>query len=123
MQRRRRACRTLPSTTTRSKAAEAGRRLKELEAPHKLAQEWRTTRSDLEAARDDSDLRELVPELESRLAEVEEELKLALVCEGPGRPQGRDRRDPARGLAATRPRCGSADVFRMLPRATPSTAG
>jgi len=32
-------------------AADAGRRLKELEGPHKLAQEWRSTSEDLEAAR------------------------------------------------------------------------
>ena len=30
---------------------ELGRRLKELEGPHRLAQEWRTVRDDLEAAR------------------------------------------------------------------------
>src|SRR5947208_933451 len=60
-------------------AAEVGRRAKELEGPYKLAQEWRSTRDDLEAARDDGDLRELVPELEERLATLEEDLKLALV--------------------------------------------
>ena len=38
-------------------AAEVGRRLKELEAPHKLALEWRPRTSDLAAARDDADLR------------------------------------------------------------------
>jgi protein subunit release factor A len=38
-------------------AAEVGRRLKELEGPHKLAQDWRSTREDLEAAREDGDLR------------------------------------------------------------------
>jgi peptide chain release factor 1 len=60
-------------------AAEAGRRLKELEGPHRLAQRWRETYADLEDARGDGDLRELVPELEERLAALEEELKLALV--------------------------------------------
>src|SRR6266566_5228777 len=40
-------------------AAEVGRRLKELEAAHKLATEWLEASSDLEAARDDGDLREL----------------------------------------------------------------
>ena len=34
-------------------AAEAGRRLKELEAPKRLADEWRQAREDLDAARDD----------------------------------------------------------------------
>ena len=49
-------------------AAEVGRRLKELEGPYKLAQEWRSVSDDLAAARDDGDLRELVPELEERRA-------------------------------------------------------
>ena len=40
-------------------AAEVGRRLKELEGPYKLAQEWRSARDDLEAAREDADLREV----------------------------------------------------------------
>jgi len=47
-------------------AADAGRRLKELEGPHKLAQEWRSTHDDLEAARGDSELRGLVPECDLR---------------------------------------------------------
>ncbi|HEU4450285.1 MAG TPA: peptide chain release factor 1 [Gaiellaceae bacterium] len=67
----------------RQAAAEAGRRLKELEAPQKLAREWRETREDADAARDDPDLRELLPELEARLERLEEELKLALVERDP----------------------------------------
>src|SRR3954463_12342227 len=69
-------------------AADVGRRLKELEGPYKLSQQWRSTRDDLEAARDDGDLRELVPELEERLATLEEDLKLALVETDPA-----DRKD------------------------------
>jgi peptide chain release factor 1 len=64
-------------------AAEVGRRLKELETPYKLGQEWRGVSADLEAARGDGDLRELVPGLEEQLAELEEELKLALVARDP----------------------------------------
>src|SRR5436305_10548839 len=64
-------------------AAAVGRRVKELEAPHKLAQEWSSIRDDLEAARADGDLRELVPELEERLRTLEEELRLALVEKDP----------------------------------------
>src|SRR5919204_404704 len=45
-------------------AAEVGRRLKELEGPFRLAQDWRKVRADLDAARGDAGLRELVPELE-----------------------------------------------------------
>src|SRR5256885_5695559 len=57
-------------------AAEVGRRLKELEAAHRLAQEWRSAADDLEAARGDGDLRELVPELEQRVDQLEQDLKL-----------------------------------------------
>src|SRR6187455_3594700 len=71
-------------------AADAGRRLKELEGPHKLAQEWRSTRDDLEAAREDSELRGLVPELERRLEELEDELKLALVERSEERRVGKE---------------------------------
>src|SRR5580765_4163159 len=60
-------------------AAEVGRRLKELEGPHKLATKWREVRDDLDAARADSDLRELVPDYERQLGQLEEDLKLALV--------------------------------------------
>jgi peptide chain release factor 1 len=63
----------------RREAADAGRRLKELEGPHRLALRWREARADLDDARADGDLRELVPELEERLVSLEEELKLALV--------------------------------------------
>jgi peptide chain release factor 1 len=64
-------------------AAEAGRRLKDLEGPWKLAQSWKEARADLDDARADGDLREMVPELEQRTAELEEELKLALVERDP----------------------------------------
>src|ERR1022692_412232 len=64
-------------------AADVGRKLKELEGPYKLAQEWKAAREDLDAARGDSDLRELVPELEERTARLEEELRLALVPSDP----------------------------------------
>jgi peptide chain release factor 1 len=60
-------------------AADAGRRLKELEAPWKLAQQWREARQDVEAARGDAELAELVEESERRASRLEEELKLALV--------------------------------------------
>src|SRR5436853_3923200 len=58
-------------------AAEVGRRVKELEGANKLAQEWRLASSDLDAARNDGDLRELVPELEQRVDQIEQDLKLA----------------------------------------------
>ncbi len=96
-------------------AAEVGRRLKELEGPWKLAQEWRSTRDDLEAARGDSDLKELVPELEERLASVEEELKLALVPADPA-----DSKDVIvevrQGVGGDEAALWAADVVRMLTR-------
>src|SRR5919109_4883609 len=67
----------------RREAAAAGRRLKELEAPHRLAQEWRQVHDDLDAARGDGDLRELVPELEDRSRSLEHELRLALAPTDP----------------------------------------
>ena len=55
-------------------AAEVGRRLKELEEPYRLSQDWRAASADLVEARSDGDLRELVPELEERVRDLEEEL-------------------------------------------------
>jgi peptide chain release factor 1 len=96
-------------------AAEAGRRLKELEGPYKLAEEWRSVGTDLAAAREDGDLRELVPELEQRLAELEEELKLALVESDPA-----DRKDVIvevrQGVGGDEAALWAGDVVRMLTR-------
>jgi peptide chain release factor 1 len=99
----------------RREAAEAGRRLKELEGPSRLAQEWRSTSSDLAAARDDADLRELVPELEERLGELEEELKLALAPTDPA-----DRKDVIveirQGVGGDEAALWAGDIYRMLAR-------
>src|SRR5205809_7926024 len=96
-------------------AAEVGRRLKELEGPYKLAQEWREARSDLDAARADGDLRELVPELEERLQALEEELKLALVEADPA-----DRKDVIveirQGVGGDEAALWAANLYRMLTR-------
>jgi peptide chain release factor 1 len=96
-------------------AADVGRRLKELEAPYRLALEWRLVHEDLDAARGDGDLRELVPELEERLAALEEELKLALVESDPA-----DRKDVIveirQGVGGDEAALWAADVFRMLTR-------
>jgi peptide chain release factor 1 len=64
-------------------AAEVGRRLKELEGPWKLAQEWKQARDDLEAARGDAELVEMVPDYEAEVDRLEEELKLALAERDP----------------------------------------
>src|SRR5438552_7658793 len=96
-------------------AAQVGRRLKELEGPHKLAEEWRGVRTDLEEARDDGDLRELVPELEQRLDQLEEELKLALVETDPA-----DAKDVLveirQGVGGDEAGLWAGDLYRMLTR-------
>ena len=99
----------------RREAAEVGRRLKELETPHRLAQEWRAAREDLLAARDDADLRELVPELEERTARLEQELRVAMVPTDPA-----DRKDVIlevrQGVGGDEAALWAGDVYRMLER-------
>jgi peptide chain release factor 1 len=96
-------------------AAQAGRRLKELEVPHKLAQQWRDAQEEASDARSDPELRELLPEIEERLGRLEEELKVALV-----------ERDPAdvkdvileirQGVGGDEAAIWAGDLFRMLTR-------
>src|SRR5215216_5053120 len=99
----------------RRQAADAGRRLKELEAPHRLAQEWLQIREDLEAARDDGDLREMVPELEERTRALEEELRVALAPTDPA-----DSKDVIvevrQGVGGDEAALWAADIVRMLTR-------
>ena len=96
-------------------AADVGRRLKELEQPYKLAQEWSAARDDLVAARGDADLRELVPELEERTSGLQEELRLALVPTDPA-----DRKDVIvevrQGVGGDEAALWAGDVYRMLTR-------
>ena len=96
-------------------AADAGRRLKELEGPHRLAKEWRSVQEDLDAARGDGELREMLPGLEGRLAELEEELKVALVEADPA-----DRKDVIvevrQGVGGDEASLWAGDIFRMLTR-------
>jgi peptide chain release factor 1 len=99
----------------RRDAADAGRKLKDLEGPYRLAQDWRAARDDLVAAREDTDLRELVPELEERLDAVESELKLALVPTDPA-----DRKDVIveirQGVGGDEAALWAGDLYRMLAR-------
>jgi peptide chain release factor 1 len=99
----------------RSAAAQAGRRLKELEEPHKLAQEWRATQEEASDARSDPELRELLPEIEERLERLEEELKLALVERDPN-----DLKDVIveirQGVGGDEAALWAGDLFRMLTR-------
>jgi peptide chain release factor 1 len=96
-------------------AAEVGRRLKELEGPYKLAQEWRSAREDLAAAHEDADLRELVPELEERTSTLEGELRLAMVPSDPA-----DSKDVIvevrQGVGGDEAALWAGDVYRMLVR-------
>jgi len=96
-------------------AAEIGRRLKELEGPYRLAQEWRSAASDLGEARADGDLRELVPELEERVQSLAEELKLALVARDPA-----DAKDVIvevrQGVGGDEAALWAADLYRMFTR-------
>ena len=96
-------------------AAAAGRRLKELEAPHKLAQEWRQVHADLQEARSDGVLRELVPELEERINALEEELRVALAPTDPA-----DSKDVIveirQGVGGDEAAIWAGDLYRALAR-------
>jgi peptide chain release factor 1 len=96
-------------------AADVGRKLKELEGPYKLAQEWRAARDDLAAARDDSDLKELVPELEERTADLERDLRLAMAPSDPA-----DAKDVIlevrQGVGGDEAALWAGDLYRMLAR-------
>lgn len=99
----------------RHESAEAGRRLKELEGAHRLAEEWRRARADLDDARDDPELSGMATELEQELARLEEELKVALVEKDPA-----DEKDV---IVEIRPGVGgdeaaiwAGDLYRMLTR-------
>jgi peptide chain release factor 1 len=98
----------------RNAAAAAGRRLKELEAPWKLAAEWREASGDLEAARELGDA-DLVAEYDAHVRRLEEELKLALVERDPN-----DDKDVVveirQGAGGDEAALWAGDVFRMLTR-------
>ena len=97
------------------KAAETGRRLKELEGPKKLADAWRQASADLDAARSDPELAGMAAELEAEVERLEEELTLALVEKDPA-----DAKDV---IVEIRPGVGgdeaalwASDLYRMLNR-------
>jgi peptide chain release factor 1 len=96
-------------------AAEVGRRLKELETPYKLAERWRSAVADLDAARSDAELAEMVPEYEAEIARVEEGLKLALVETDPA-----DSKDVIvevrQGVGGDEAALWAGEVTRMLQR-------
>jgi peptide chain release factor 1 len=96
-------------------AAQVGRRLKELEEPHRLARAWRQAREDLDAARDDPELAGLVPEYEQEATRLEDELKLALVSADPD-----DAKDAIieirSGTGGDEAALWAGDLYRMLTR-------
>jgi peptide chain release factor 1 len=99
----------------RNKGAEAGRRLKELEGAHRLAEEWRRAQADLEDARGDAELASMASELEAEVERLEDELKVALVEKDPA-----DEKDV---IVEIRPGVGgdeaaiwAGDLYRMLTR-------
>jgi peptide chain release factor 1 len=73
----------------RVRYAEVGREYRELQPARELAGEWRTLKGDLEGAREllqegeDAELRKVVEEAPARLAELEEEIRLAMVERDP----------------------------------------
>jgi peptide chain release factor 1 len=96
-------------------AADAGRRLKELETPKRLADEWRQAREDLEAARGDAELAAMSAELEAEVERLEDELRLALVERDPA-----DEKDVIvevrQGVGGDEAGLWAGDVRRMLTR-------
>jgi peptide chain release factor 1 len=99
----------------RKLVAETGRRLKELESAHRVAEEWKRAKADLDDARGDPELAGMAGELEDEVERLEDELKLVLVEKDPA-----DEKDV---IVEIRPGVGgdeaalwAADVYRMLTR-------
>jgi len=106
----------------RQRYAEVGREYRELQPARLLAGEYRTLKDDLEGARellaedgDDPELRKLAEDAPGRLAELEEEIRLAMV--------ERDPNDAKNVLVEIRAGTGgdeaalfAGDLFKMLSR-------
>src|SRR5262249_14356071 len=96
-------------------AADAGRRLKELEAPKRLADEWRQGGAGLGGGAGEAELAGLAAELEQEIARLEDELQLALVERDPA-----DEKDVIvevrQGVGGDEAGLWAADVRRMLTR-------
>ncbi|MGD0273980.1 MAG: peptide chain release factor 1 [Gaiellaceae bacterium] len=94
-------------------AAKAGRRLKELEGPYKLAHEWRQAQADLGDAHNDPELASMAAEAEAELERLEQELRLALIERDPA-----DSKDVIieirQGVGGDEAALWAGDVLRML---------
>jgi peptide chain release factor 1 len=99
----------------RERAAAAGRRLKELEEPYRLAQAWLQARKDYEDARGDPELADLADEYRGEAERLEADLKLALVERDPN-----DAKDVLveirQGVGGDEAALWARDVFAMLSR-------
>ncbi len=99
----------------RARAAVAGRRLKELEEPYRLAQAWLQARQDLEDARGDPELTDLADEYRLEAERLEADLKLALLERDPN-----DAKDVIveirQGVGGDEAALWARDVFGMLSR-------
>jgi peptide chain release factor 1 len=105
-----------------SRYAQVGRAYRQLGAAHELAGEWRRATDDAAGARellaedgDEPELREMLRSSEERLAQLEEEIRLAMV-----EPDPNDDKDV---IVEIRPGTGgeeaglfAADLYRMLTR-------
>jgi len=96
-------------------AANLGRRLKELDPALRAAREWRQASADLTDARGDPELSPIAGELETEVARLEDELRLALVERDPA-----DAKDVIvevrQGVGGDEAALWAADVARMLQR-------
>ncbi len=99
----------------RNAAGDAGRRLKELEAPYKLAQEWRQITQDLEDAQGDPELAGMADDLNAEAERLEQELKIALIERDPN-----DAKDVLveirQGVGGDEAAIWAGDLYRVLAR-------
>jgi peptide chain release factor 1 len=96
-------------------AADLGRRLKELDPALRAAREWRQASADLADAKGDPELSSLAGELETEVARLEDELRVALVERDPA-----DAKDVIvevrQGVGGDEAALWAGDVARMLQR-------
>jgi peptide chain release factor 1 len=105
----------------RERYAEVGRQYRALEPANELAREWRRASSDAEGAREllaegeDEETRQLLASSEARLAELEDEIRLAMVERDPN-----DEKDVIvevrAGTGGDEAGIWAGDLFRMLSR-------
>jgi peptide chain release factor 1 len=105
----------------RRRLAEAGRAFRQFETAYKLAQEWRRATDDLAGAREllaeeeDPEVREMLEASQRQLAELEEDIRLAMVEADPN-----DAKDVIveirAGTGGDEAGLWAGDLFRMLTR-------